>query len=141
MVYHSEKELTMKNNLIKRICLVLGALAFVAVAFTQAQDTKPFIGAWKGTLSVAGVDLEIALNFTLDEAKKMQGTFDSITQGGFGIKLGNIEVKDKTITFIIDDPNAPGEPTFKGTLDATGKKLGGEFSQSGMAGTFAVEKQ
>jgi hypothetical protein len=141
MVYHSEKELTMKNNLIKRICLVLGALAFVAVAFTQAQDTKPFIGAWKGTLSVAGVDLEIALNFTLDEAKKMQGTFDSITQGGFGIKLGNIEVKDKTITFIIDDPNAPGEPTFKGTLDATGKKLGGEFAQSGLAGTFAVEKQ
>ena len=131
----------MKKDLIKRICLVLGALAFVAVAFTQAQDTKPFIGAWKGTLSVAGVDLEIALNFTLDEAKKMQGTFDSITQGGFGIKLGNIEVKDKTITFIIDDPNAPGEPAFKGTLDATGKKLGGEFAQSGMAGTFAVEKQ
>jgi hypothetical protein len=131
----------MKNNLIKRICLVLGALAFVAVVLAQAQDTKPFIGAWKGTLSVQGVELEIALNFTLDEAKKMQGTFDSITQGGFGISLGNIEVKDKTITFIIDDPNAPGEPTFKGTLDATGKKLGGEFAQSGMAGTFAVEKQ
>jgi len=87
------------------------------------------------------MDLEIGLNFTLDEAKKIQGTFDSITQGGFGIKLGNIEIKDKTITFIIDDPNAPGEPTFKGTLDETGKKLGGEFTQSGMAGTFAVEKQ
>lgn len=131
----------MNRNLIKRTSFIIGALAFVAVVSAQAQDTKPFIGAWKGTLSVAGVDLEIALNFTLDEAKKMQGTFDSITQGGFGIKLGNIEVKDKTITFIIDDPNAPGEPTFKGTLDATGKKLGGEFSQSGLAGTFAVEKE
>jgi hypothetical protein len=141
MVYHRGKELFMKKNLIKRICLVLGALAFIAIASAQAQDTKPFIGAWKGTLSVAGVELEIGLNFTLDEAKKLQGTFDSITQGGFGIKLGNIEIKDKTITFILDDPNAPGEPTFKGTLDATGKKLGGEFSQSGMAGTFAVEKQ
>jgi hypothetical protein len=131
----------MKENKIKRIALVLGALAFVAVAFAQAQDTKPFIGAWKGTLSVAGAELEIGLNFTLDEAKKIQGTFDSITQGGFGIKLGNIEIKDKAITFILDDPNAPGEPTFKGTLDETGKKLGGEFAQSGMAGTFAVEKQ
>ena len=131
----------MKKTLTKRICLVLGALAFVAVASAQAQDTKPFIGAWKGTLSVMGVELEIGLNFTLDEAKKIQGTFDSITQGGFGIKLGNIEVKDKTITFIIDDPNAPGEPTFKGTLDVTGKKLTGEFSQGGAAGTFAVEKQ
>jgi hypothetical protein len=131
----------MKENKIKRIALVLGALAFVAVAFAQAQDTKPFIGAWKGTLSVAGAELEIGLNFTLDEAKKIQGTFDSITQGGFGIKLGNIEIKDKAITFILDDPNAPGEPTFKGTLDETGKKLGGEFAQSGMAGTFAVETQ
>jgi hypothetical protein len=131
----------MNRNLIKRTTLVLGAFAFIAVASAQTQDTKPFIGAWKGTLSVAGAELEIGLNFTLDEAKKIQGTFDSITQGGFGIKLGNIEIKDKTITFILDDPNAPGEPTFKGTLDATGKKLGGEFSQSGMAGTFAVEKQ
>lgn len=131
----------MKKDFVKWICFVLGALAFIAVASAQAQDTKPFIGAWKGTLSIAGMDLEIGLNFTLDEAKKMQGTFDSITQGGFGIKLGNIEVKDKTITFIIDDPNAPGEPTFKGTLDGTGQKLSGEFSQGGMAGTFAVEKE
>lgn len=131
----------MKKNMIKRICFVLGALAFITVASAQAQDSKPFIGAWKGTLSVMGVELEIALNFTLDEAKKIQGTFDSITQGGFGIKLGNIEVKDKAITFIIDDPNAPGEPTFKGRLDATGKKLTGEFSQGGAAGTFAVEKE
>jgi hypothetical protein len=131
----------MKKKSITRICLILGALGFVAVASAQAQDTKPFIGAWKGMLSVAGVELEIALNFTLDEAKKIQGTFDSITQGGFGIKLGNIEIKDKTIAFILDDPNAPGEPTFKGTLDESGKKLGGEFTQSGMAGTFAVEKQ
>lgn len=131
----------MKENRIKRIALVLGALAFVAVAFAQAQDTKPFIGAWKGTLSVAGMDLEIGINFTLDEAKKIQGTFDSITQGAFGIKLGNIEVKEKTVTFLIQDPNVPGDPAFKGTLDETGKKLSGEFVQSGYSGTFALEKQ
>ena len=129
----------MKKDMVKRIALILGALAFIAVA--QAQDTKPFIGAWKGTLSIAGMDLEIGVNFTLDEAKKMQGTFDSITQGAFGIKLGNIEVKEKTVTFLIQDPNVPGEPTFKGTLDETGKKLSGEFAQSGYAGAFALEKQ
>jgi hypothetical protein len=131
----------MKNSHFARTALVIGALAFVAAGVAQAQDAKPFLGAWKGTLSVAGTQLEIALNFKLDEANKIMGTFDSINQGGFGIKLGNIEIKDKAITFIIDDPGAPGEPTFKGTLDQTGKKLGGEFTQSGYAGTFAVEKQ
>jgi hypothetical protein len=126
----------------KTVAAVLGVLAFVAVAAAaQAQDTKPFVGAWKGTLSIAGMDLEIGLNFTLDEAKKIQGTFDSITQGALGIKLGSIEIKDKTVTFMIDDPNVPGDPTFKGTLDETGKKLTGDFSQGGYAGTFAVEKQ
>jgi len=131
----------MKKTLTNRICLVLGALAFVAVVSARAQDTKPFIGAWKGTLSIAGMELEIGLNFTLDEAKKIQGTFDSISQGAFGIKLGNFEIKDKAITFIISDPNVPGEPAFKGTLDETGKKIAGDFTQAGYAGTFAVEKK
>ena len=130
----------MKNSHFARTALVIGALAFVAAGVAQAQDAKPFLGAWKGTLSVAGTQLEIALNFKLDEANKNQGTFDSISQGGFGIKLGKIEVKDKAITFMIDDPGAPGEPTFKGTLDKTGMKLAGDFTQGGVAGTFAVEK-
>ena len=131
----------MKKDTIKRICLVLGALAFIAVVSAQAQDTKPFIGAWKGTLSISGTELEIGLNFTLDEAKKLQGTFDSITQEAFGLKLANIEVKDKTITFNISDPNVPGDPNFKATLDETGKKLVGDFTQAGFAGTFSVDKQ
>ena len=131
----------MKKDTIKRICLVLGALAFIAVVSAQAQDTKPFIGAWKGTLSISGTELEIGLNFTLDEAKKLQGTFDSITQEAFGLKLANIEVKDKTITFNISDPNVPGDPNFKATLDETGKKLVGDFPQAGFAGTFSVDKQ
>jgi hypothetical protein len=131
----------MNRNHQKTIAVVLGLLAVVAVAAAAAQSTdpKPFIGAWKGTLSIAGMDLEIGLNFTLDEAKKIQGTFDSVSQGAFGLLLGTIEVKDKTVTFMIND--VPGEPSFKGTLDETGKKLTGEFTQGGAAGTFAVEKQ
>ena len=131
----------MKTINLKRIAVALAVVAFVAVAAVQAQDAKPFLGDWKGTLSVAGMDLEIGLHFKLDEAKKITGTFDSITQGAMDLPLGAIEVKDKTITFMIDHPNIPGEPTFKETLDETGKKLSGEFTQGGAAGTFAVEKQ
>ena len=131
----------MNTQSYKRVALALGVLAFVAVGAVQAQDAKPFLGAWKGTLSIAGMELEIGLNFKLDEAKKVQGTFDSITQGASGLALGSIEIKDKTVTFMINDPNVPGDPTFKGTLDETGKKMTGEFTQAGYAGTFAVEKQ
>jgi hypothetical protein len=131
----------MTRNSLKKTAVALGILVFAAVAAVQAQDSKPFVGAWKGTLSIAGTELEIGLNFTLDEAKAIQGTFDSITQGAFGLKLGNIEIKEKTISFMLTDPNVPGEPTFKATLDETGKKLSGDFTQAGYAGTFAVTKQ
>lgn len=121
---------------------VVGLVVMTIAGFAGArQDAHPFVGSWTGSLSVAGTELEIALHFTLDDNQTIQGTFDSVTQGGFGVKLGKIEVKGKSITFIIDDPNAPGEPTFKGTLDESGKKLAGAFTQSGYEGTFEVEKQ
>jgi hypothetical protein len=131
----------MNTQSFKRVALALGILTFIAVAAMQAQDANPFLGAWKGTLSIGGMELEIGLNFKLDEAKKIQGTMDSITQEAYGLALGNIEIKDKTVTFTISDPNVPGDPSFKGTLDETGKKMAGEFTQAGYAGTFAVEKQ
>ena len=119
-----------------------GFLVMAVAGFAAArQDANPFVGSWKGSLSVMGMELEIALHFTLDESQAIQGTFDSITQGGFDAKLGKIEITGRSITFIIDDPNAPGEPTFKGTLDESGNKLAGAFAQSGYEGTFEVEKQ
>ena len=129
----------MNRNHVKTIAVALGLLALVAVAAAQSTDPKPFLGAWKGTLNIAGTELEIGLNFTLDEAKTIQGTFDSISQGGYGIVLGTIEIKDKTISFMLS--GVPGDPAFKGTLDEAGKKLAGDFTQGGAAGTFAVEKQ
>jgi hypothetical protein len=129
----------MKTINMKRTAIALAVLAFAATGIAQAQDAKPFLGDWKGTISVMGVDLEIGLHFKLDEAKKITGTFDSISQGAMGLPLDAIEIKDKTITFLLS--GVPGDPTFNGTLDETGKKLSGEFTQGGAAGTFAVEKQ
>jgi hypothetical protein len=120
----------------------VGILAIVAVGgVALVQDANPFLGSWKGSLTMMGTVLEIALHFKLDEAGKIQGTFDSITQSGYGIKLGKIEMAGKSIGFILDDPNAKGDPAFKGTLDETGKKLAGAFIQMGYEGTFSVEKQ
>jgi hypothetical protein len=123
----------------KRIVIAFAIFGLAAAGAVQAQDANPFLGAWKGKISIAGQELEIGLNFQLDEAKKITGTFDSISQGAFGLALSAIEIKDKTITFMLS--GVPGDPTFKGTLDGTGKKLAGDFTQGGYAGTFAVDKQ
>src|SRR5512135_1999764 len=127
------------KNLIKSISIIVAVVALAGAVAAQSADPKPFLGNWKGTLSVAGQELQIGLNFSLDEAKKIQGTFDSISQGAMGIKLGSFEIKDKTISFVVE--NVPGAPSFKGTVDATGKKMTGDFTQGGYAGTFTADKQ
>lgn len=129
---------------------MMAILPFILWAFTidsapasaaQAQDPTPFLGSWKGSLSVAGTELEIRIVFTLDAAKNIQGTFDSISQSVSGIRIDGIKVDGPKISFIINDPGAPGEPTFQGALDEAGKKIAGEFSQSGRTGTFSVDKE
>ena len=127
----------MKN--LKMTALVVALVALAGFAAAQSADPKPFLGDWKGTISIMGAELEIGLHFKLDEAKKITGTFDSITQGAMGLPLGAIEIKGKDATFVLS--GVPGDPAFKGTIDATGQKLSGEFSQGGYAGTFAVDKQ
>jgi len=127
----------MKN--LKTIAIVISVVALAGLAAAQSTEPKPFLGDWNGSISIMGANLEIGLHFKLDDAKKVMGTFDSITQGAMGLPVGAIEIKDKTITFKLS--GIPGDPTFKGALDATGKKLAGDFTQGGAAGTFSVDKQ
>lgn len=127
------------KNLTKSITIAVGILALVSIVAAQSTDPKPFLGNWKGTISVAGQELQIGLNFSLDAAKKIQGTFDSISQGAMGFKLSTFVIKDKAISFVVE--NIPGVPSFKGAVDGTGKKMSGDFTQGGYAGTFSVDKQ
>lgn len=115
-------------------------LAF-SLSASAGQESNPFLGAWAGSLSLAGVTLDFTIAFRLDENSQMKGTIDIPAQGASGIPLGNIKTEGKTVSFIIDDPGAQGDPIFKGELDGTGKKIAGSFSQSGYEGTFSMEKK
>jgi len=106
-----------------------------------AQDSSPFLGTWNGSLSVAGQELEIILDLTLDEGKNIQGNIDVPAQGAMDIPLGEFNIEGKKISFKIVHEQVPGDPTFTGELDDTGKTISGEYSQGGAVGTFSVEKQ
>jgi hypothetical protein len=133
----ASKEILMNLRLkLPSLALALCILATLSPAGGQAKD--PFLGDWKGTLDVAGAQLEIALHFSLDDKKELTGTMDSISQGAMGLPLAVIKFEGRSATFQI--AGIPGEPTFKGTLDETGLKLAGSFSQGGYDGTFQTQK-
>lgn len=131
-----------KPTTLRRAVIALAALVLLAsVAPAQTAAQKPFLGSWRGQISVMGQTLEIRLAFKLDEAKQIAGTFDSISQGAAGLGLTDIQIDAKTIAFALDPALVPGNALFKGTLDAAANKLAGDFSQSGVTGTFSVERE
>ena len=129
----------MRTKVTKALELAVLAIVLVAASLpAAAQEKSPFLGDWKGKLSVAGQELEIVLHFTLDANKVLAGTIDIPAQNATGLPLGNLKAEGQAITFVI--AGVPGDPLFKGTLDASGKKIAGAFSQAGYEGTFAVDK-
>lgn len=126
-----------------RFGIPLFAVAFLlaGTAWAGAQDAKAFIGDWQGAVSVPGSEIEIVCHFQLDAEGNLTGTIDSPSQGAYGLKLAKITVEGKKISFGVDDPNVPGDPWLKGTLDETGTKISGDFSQGGAQGTFELAKQ
>jgi hypothetical protein len=120
---------------------LLAIFLCIAPASALTQEAKPFVGDWTGAVSVPGADIDIVCHFQLDADGTLSGTIDSPSQGAFGLKLANIKVEGKKISFGVDDPNVPGDPKLEGTLDDTGTKISGDFAQGGSQGTFELTKQ
>ncbi len=125
-------------------CLTCIPVLLVLLVFQSpsiAQDTKPFIGTWNGTLSLPGQEMEITIDFSMDEENQMQGNIDVPAQGAVDIPLGEFNIEGKKITFMIVHPQVSGDPTFTGELEEDGNTISGEYSQSGVVAPFSVKKE
>ena len=133
---------SMKRSTSKILAIIPVVIALLLAHSTlMAQDAKPFVGTWNGALSVMGQELEIIIELSLDEGKNIQGNIDVPIQGAVDIPLGEFNIEGKKISFKIVNAQVQGDPTFKGELDESDKKIAGEYSQGGGVGTFSVEKQ
>ena len=129
----------MKKFLISFAALAL-IVGLIVPGVAQAQDAKPFVGTWEGAIDVAGQQIDIILEFVL-EGDQLTGNVDVPAQGAEDIPLADFKLEGKKITFMIDHPGVPGEPTFSGELDAAGTTLSGTFSQGGAEGTFEAKRK
>ncbi len=123
------------------ISISIAALILAGTAAAGAQDAKAFVGDWEGAVSIPEGEIDIICHFELGADGKLAGTIDSPSQGAYGLKLANITVEGKKISFGVDDPSVPGDPLLKGALDETGTKISGDFSQGGSQGTFEISKK
>ncbi len=106
---------------------------------TEASDA--LLGEWAGRIEVAGTILDITITFSRDATAPISGALDCPAQGAVAIPLGNIKVEGPKVCFIIDHPGAPGDPAFEGELGDAKKSISGTFCQSGLTGTFTLQKK
>jgi len=111
--------------------LFLSLIIFVITLSPLSADENALIGEWEGSIKVPGQELEVIIEFLLDDGQTV-GFIDIPLQQAIDLPLENLILQNSNITFIIKD--VPGEPTFNGNLSDDGNTISGEFTQS--AGTF-----
>lgn len=132
----------MNKSFLRNLLFIPALFALLmAHSFLSAQDDEQYLGRWKGAINVMGQEIEIIVEFSLDDGKNIQGNIDVPAQGATDVPLGDISIEGNKISFKIVHPQVQGDPTFKGALDESGKKITGDFSQGEATGTFSIEKE
>jgi hypothetical protein len=107
----------------------VGALWLAAALSGWAQNDPR--GHWRGSVEIPSQ--AIAMEVDLDKGSNgWIGSLSIPAQNASGIPLDAIAFANGKCTFHLKE--APGDPTFTGTLSADGKTMKGDFTQGG--GTF-----
>jgi len=124
----------MKN--VGRTLFVLLAICLIAVSGpAAAAPPQDLAGHWEGTIDVPGSKLEVNLDFVKQADGTWKGDISIPVQGAKDLPLAGIKVEGMDVAFAIS--GIPGDPTFKGQMNADGAKISGKFSQGG--GSFPFE--
>ena len=106
----------------------LAALPAVGVALAQAPGNRDIAGSWQGALTApAGAKLRVTLDVSKTSDGLYLGTLTSLDQGGVKIPADSIKVTGDAVHLEAKMVNG----ILEGTLDATGTKLTGTWTQGG----------
>ena len=105
----------------------------------QAQNEGPvyqqLTGDWAGALAIGGIRLRVVFHFQCKPGS-CEGKLDSVDQGAFGIPVGRITIKGRSIEVLV--PSIMGR--FKGTLSTDGMTLKGRWMQAGQSLPLVLRK-
>jgi len=120
---------------IKKLLFTIIIISIICVNLLAAQNSLK--GEWKGSIKTPGQELEVILNFTL-ENEGLTGLIDIPIQNVVDLPLQSITLKDKEVSFAIK--GIPGNPLFEGRLSADNNSITGDFTQSGSTFPFSLAK-
>jgi hypothetical protein len=113
-------------------------IAVMSSSAVAAQQSAPPGGHWTGAVQTPGQPLEVEIDLKQEAPPAWKGAISIPAQNLKWLPLQAIDVKDKAVSFTISQ--APGTPTFKGTLSADGTTIEGEFTQGGGSFPFKLTR-
>lgn len=100
------------------------------------SQTNDIAGIWKGALKVSGIQLRIVFNISKADDGILKATMDSPDQGAKGIQVDKVTFAEDKL--VLSMPMLKGE--YNGTLDETGMKIAGTWTQSGRTFQLDLER-
>lgn len=125
----------------KSSCRLLGfwCLVIFVIPLSLVSAPNPSLaGHWAGAIELPTMKLEFNVDFTQKEDGSWVGDITIPAQNAKDLPLANVSLKAKEVSFEI--PGIPGNPTFKGALSDDGSKITGNFTQSGQAFPFTLNR-
>ena len=116
--------------------LLLPALVQIAPRVESPKPTPSPAGAWSGSIQIPGMELGIQVE--LSKAEGWSGHISIPAQGLKDVALADVNAEGGSVSFRM--PGIPGDPTFKGRLEADGA-LRGTFTQGGQSFPFTLQRE
>jgi len=108
----------------------------ISPAVAMAAD-QPLAGHWQGAIEIPGKALSFDVDFSSNKDGSVKGDITIPAQGAKDLPLAKIVVEDLNVSFEL--PGVPGNPAFKGKIEAGHKKIKGTFTQGGKSFPFQLE--
>ncbi len=107
---------------------VFGVLALKAQPEPKSASTTSMDGDWVGRLSEAIGNLNVVIHIKTLPTGVAEATMDSPDQGGYGVPVSAISIKDNNLSFEIKTLDV----TYNGKLNTEKNAISGNFVQRGI---------
>jgi len=94
------------------------------------------VGSWNGTLDAGSIKLRVVFKISKDAGGGLTAKMDSIDQGARNIPVDTVTVKGNVLHMEVKAVHG----VYEGTLDATGRKAAGEWTQGSNSLPLTLEK-
>jgi len=113
----------------------LGLQSLNAEPERNAAQVTSMEGDWVGRLSEKIANLKIVIHIKKSPTGGVEGTFDSPDQGGYGLPITAITIKDDKLSFEIKRIDV----TYNGQLNAEKNAISGNFVQHGITSELTFQ--